>query len=244
MKRGIYRLAGHTVEIRSVYGNVHDMCRDYAVLAAPELVVETTPGDIERERGGVDELFSDGYLETLAVYRKLAHALLEQNILLFHASAVAVDGAAYLFTAVSGTGKSTHAALWRKLLGARAVMVNDDKPLLHVAADHVEVYGTPWSGKHALHTNIHVPVRAICLLHRAAENTIEPITPYAALPMLLQQSYRPAEQMALLKTLALVEHMGETVRLYSLGCNMELDAARLAYETMTNEKSSKGLPLC
>ena len=60
VKRGIYRLAGHTVEIRSLYGNVHAMCLDYAVLAAPELVVETTSGDIERERGSVDELFSDG----------------------------------------------------------------------------------------------------------------------------------------------------------------------------------------
>jgi serine kinase of HPr protein (carbohydrate metabolism regulator) len=51
---------------------------------------------------------------------------------LFHGSAIAVDGVGYLFTAKSGTGKSTHARLWRELLGARAVMVNDDKPLLRV----------------------------------------------------------------------------------------------------------------
>ena len=89
--------------------------------------------------------------------------------------------------------------------------------------------------RQALHTNTHVPVRAICLLHRAAQNAIEPITPYAALPMLLQQTYRPTEQAALLRVLQLIERLGETVRLYSMGCNMELDAARLAYETMRME---------
>lgn len=232
MRRGVYRLAEHTVELRTLYANVHNMCRDYASDAPPQLVIETSPEDIAFERERSPEPYPDGYLETLAVYRRLAHALLEDDVLLFHASAVAVDGEGYLFTAVSGTGKSTHARLWRELLGDRAVMVNDDKPLLHVAPEGVTVYGTPWSGKHALHTNIHVPVRAVCLLHRAAENTIEPVTPYAALPMLLQQTYRPTEQTALLRVLRLVERLGESVRLYSLGCNMEPEAARLAYETM------------
>ena len=235
MRRGVYRLADHTVELRTIHGNVHAMCRDYACGDAPELCIETTPEDVAFERARSPEPYPDAYLETLAVYRRLAHALLEHDVLLFHASAVAVDGEAYLFTAVSGTGKSTHARLWRELLGERAVMVNDDKPLLHVRPERVEVYGTPWSGKHALHTNTHVPVRAICLLRRAAENTIEPITPYAALPMLLQQTYRPTEQAALLRVLQLVERLGETVRLYSMGCNMESEAARLAYETMRAE---------
>ena len=233
VKRGCYRLADHTVEFRTLYGKIHAMCRDYATDTAPQLIIETTPEDIAFERERSTDPYADAYLETLAVYRKLAHALLWDDVLLFHASAVAVDGEAYLFTAVSGTGKSTHARLWRELLGERAVMVNDDKPLLHVLPERVEVYGTPWSGKHALHTNMHVPVRAICLLRRAEENVIEPITPYAALPMLLQQTYRPTEQTALLRTLRLVERLGETVRLFSMGCNMETDAASLAYETMS-----------
>ncbi len=60
-------------------------------------------------------------------YRKLAESLLEYGVLLFHGSSVAVDGFGYIFAAQSGTGKSTHARLWRELLGERAVMVNDDK---------------------------------------------------------------------------------------------------------------------
>lgn len=234
MRRGIYRLGGHTVEFRTQYPNVHAMCRAFAADAEPECVIETTAAEIEAERARTQEPYPDAYLETLAAYRLLAHALLDADIVVFHASAVAVDGEGYLFTAPSGTGKSTHARLWRELLGARAVMVNDDKPLLHIAAQGVTVYGTPWSGKHALHTDLSVPVRAICLLHQAAENTIRPITPYEALPMLLQQTYRQSEQAALLKTLRLVERLGERVRLYAMGCNLEPEAARLAYETMKN----------
>lgn len=235
MTSGVYRLGGHAVELRTQYKAVHRMCRDYAADAEPEYTIETTPADIEAERARSSEPCPDAYLETLAVYRALAHALLEQDILVFHASAVAVDGAAYLFTAPSGTGKSTHARLWRELLGARAVMINDDKPLLHVTEQGVTVFGTPWSGKSTLHTNLSVPVRAVCLLHQAAENSIRAITPDAALPTLLQQTYRQTEQAALLRTLQLVELLGERVRLYAMGCNTDPDAARLAYETMKSE---------
>ena len=212
---------------------VHTMSRNYTSSDPAELIIEIEQADIDFEREKCEETYSDAYLETLAVYRKLAHALLPEDILLFHASAVAVDGFGYLFTAVSGTGKSTHAGLWRQLFGSRAVMVNDDKPLLKIEEKRVTAFGTPWSGKHALDTNTSVPVRAICILRRAEHNSIREITPYEALPMLLQQSYRPTDQKELMQTLHLVERMSEQVGLYALSCNMDVEAARLAYETMS-----------
>ena len=60
--------------------------------------------------------YSDIYLETMAVYRKIEDKLLDYDTILFHGSAVAVDGVGYLFTAKSGTGKSTHTRLWREML--------------------------------------------------------------------------------------------------------------------------------
>ena len=233
MINGTYRFAGKTVEIRSMHRLVHTMSRNYTSPHPAELVIEITPTDIDFERKKSEGPCSDAYLETLAVYRKLAHALLPEDVLLFHASAVAVDGFGYLFTAVSGTGKSTHAGLWRQLFGSRAVMVNDDKPLLKIEEKRVTAFGTPWSGKHALDTNTSVPVRAICILRRAEHNSIREITPYEALPMLLQQSYRPTDQKELVQTLHLVERMSEQAELYELSCNMDVEAARLAYETMS-----------
>ena len=158
----------------------------------------------------------------------------EYDTFLFHGSAVAADGAAYIFTAKSGTGKSTHAALWREMLGERAVMVNDDKPLLRVHLDGTAtVYGTPWDGKHHLSHNA-VPVRAICILERAHENRIRRITKAEALPMLIQQAYRPADPAALQKTLMLLDRLN--VKLFRLGCNMDLSAARLSYNAMKEEQ--------
>ena len=88
------------------------------------------------------------------------------DTILFHGSAVAVDGIGYLFTAKSGTGKSTHTRLWRELFGERAVMLNDDKPLIKVSENGIIVYGTPWDGKHRLSTNTFVPLKGICFMSK------------------------------------------------------------------------------
>ena len=157
--------------------------------------------------------------------------MLDFNTVLFHGSVVAVDGVGYLFTAKSGTGKSTHTRLWREYFGNRAVMVNDDKPLLHIA-DTVTAYGTPYNGKHRLGTNTSVPLKAICILTRAEDNHIEAITREQAYTMLLQQVYRPADMLKMTKTLELVDRLADSVKLYRLGCNMDISAAKIAYEGM------------
>ena len=238
-----YRFADRVIEIRSLHAEVHELCRYYRTEAAPELEVATTPEDIAFERqksareaaleGRAPGAWTDGYLETLAVYRRIAERMPDYDTVLFHGSAIAVDGAAYLFTAKSGTGKSTHTRLWRELLGDRAMMVNDDKPLIRIGADGATVYGTPWDGKHHLSANIAVPLQAICILERAEENRIREITKPEALPMLIQQAYRPADPAALMKTLALLDRLD--VKLYRLGCNMDIGAAALSYHTMKGQ---------
>jgi len=240
--RGVYRLAGLDIQIESVCETVHQLCKEYRSGGIPCFAVRTAEQDIscerakaalEDEKEGRERVpWPDDYLETLAVYRKIAEKLPEHNTVLFHGSCVAVDGAGYLFTAKSGTGKSTHTRLWRELLGNRAVMVNDDKPLIRVSADGAVVYGTPWDGKHRLSRNIAVPLKALCILTRAAENHIEPITAAEAYPMLLQQVYRPADPAALTKTLELIDRLAARVKLYRLGCNMQPEAAELSYNTM------------
>ncbi len=232
MFHGTYRFAEVTVQIDSLYPLIHDMSRDYSCGGSPDIIAAVTQADIdhERVRSSISGC-SDAYLETLAVYRKIAEKMPAFDVLLYHASAVAVDGAAYLFAAPSGTGKSTHARLWRELLGSRAVMVNDDKPLIRVQSDGTAiVYGTPWNGKHHLSSNIAVPIKAVCLLERSPDNHIRQISRWDALLILVQQAYRPAQPEAMEKTLALICRMQADY--YALGCNMDLSAAELAYSTM------------
>ncbi len=238
MEKHVYRFAGHTVEICSLYPKIHTICSEYRTEQNPELFLSISQRDIDDERrrsekrelGGYSH---DAYLETLAVYRKLAESLIEYDILLFHGSALAVDGACYLFAAQSGMGKSTHARLWRELLGGQVVMVNDDKPLLAISDSGVTVWGTPWDGKHRLSSNISAPLRAICLLERGEENSMEVITAKEAWPMLWRQSYRPTEPEKLKRVLAMTDILSKQARLYRLRCTPDIQAARIAYETMS-----------
>ncbi len=241
------KLAGQVIQLRPLHPYLRRYCQGYLAQGEPAFSVALSQADIdfEREKSAREDAlegiptrrFSDGYLETLAAYRKIALRLLEEDVLLFHGSALAMDGAGYLFTAKSGTGKSTHARLWRERFGDRVVMINDDKPLLQVTNRGVRVWGSPWDGKHRLSTNTSAPLKALCVLSRGADNRIAPITAREAYPTLLQQVYRPPDPAAMEKTLALVDALGASVELYALACNMEPQAALTAWEGMRGERT-------
>ena len=231
-----YRIADCNIGISSLYPRVHALCREYRTDEAPDFTVSVTQADLDaerlRDRQEAGGSWSDSYLEELVVYRKIAEKMPAYDSFLMHASAVAVDGEAFLFTAPSGTGKSTHARLWRELLGGRAVMINDDKPLLRIADGKARVYGSPWNGKHRLGTNTSAPVRAVCFLERSQENRIRKLSPAEIYPALLAQTYRPENAEALVRTLDLLNRLLQCVRFYRLGCNISPDAAALSYQTM------------
>lgn len=244
MFEGKYILADMCVAIRSLYEEVQRMCADYRAPQdrEPDFLVQTSEQEIEAERAQSEETrieeglppyeFEAPYLETLAVYRKIATEAVSRGRLLMHGSVIAVDGRAYMFTARSGTGKSTHVRLWRQLFGERAVMINDDKPLLKVTEQETRIYGTPWDGKHRLSTNTSAPLQAICILTRAAENTIREIKPAEAVNMLIMQTFRPEDSTLLLSTFDLLDRMARNVRFYLLGCNMDPEAAVVSSQAM------------
>lgn len=239
MKISIYTFAETATEIVSIYEDVHRRCEAYRCGTFPQLSVQTTPKDIACARQALTAIdpiagrrSTDGYLEFCAILPLLAEKMIRWDILLFHASAVAMDGEAYLFAAKSGTGKSTHARYWREYFGERVVMINDDKPFLRVADGNVTAYGSPWCGKHGLHTNIAVPVKAICLLERSDENFITPLTAREAFPTLYRQTCQMENREGKLKELTLLDQLAKSVRLYRLGVNMSPEAARVAYEGM------------
>lgn len=236
------KIADKVIAVSALHGYIAVYCKDYISDDTPDFTVQITQSDIdfERAKSAAEDrkedipvrYFTDEYLETLAVYRKIADKMIDYDTILFHGSVIAVDGIGYLFTAKSGTGKSTHTRLWRELFGERAVMVNDDKPLIKVSENGIMVYGTPWDGKHRLSTNISVPLKAVCVLERSEGNHIEKVTADSVYNMLVQQVYRPQSPQKLLKTLQLIDILSENAGLYRLGCNMDISAAELAYKAM------------
>ena len=232
------KLAGTPMRIHALYERSEAYCREYLTDEEPELDIAITQELIDAERvhsGDSGSSFGDPYLERLAIYRQIAEKLVERDILLFHGSAISVDGEVYIFTARSGTGKSTHARLWREVLpelGHEVVMVNDDKPLLGFREDGIWVYGTPWNGKHCLGANIAAPLKAICRICRGETNSIRQMTRMERLPVLLSQTYRPQGKDGIRRSLALLGRLTQEVQMYELHCNMNPEAALVSYNGM------------
>lgn len=232
--KNIYRIADITISIESLYQDIHDYCADYRTEGIPDIEVITSQADIDFERSRLPENTPshDERLEMLAVHRKIAERLPSFSTMLIHGSVLAVDGQAFMFTAPSGTGKSTHARLWRELLGERVIMVNDDKPFLRITNGHAQIFGTPWNGKHRLGTNISFPLKAICIIERSEQNHIDRITMSDAYPYILLQTYRPIDNAMFAKTMGLLDGLAGAVEFYRLGWNMDIQAAELAYNAM------------
>lgn len=232
-------LAGITVKIHSQYDEVYKLCKNYLCETEPDIEVAVTEADIlfEREKTADEQtVYQNSYLETLAVYRKICEAMLDFHAFLMHGAVVANGQDAYMFTAKSGTGKTTHINLWLEQM-KEAYIVNGDKPLIRITNEEAVACGTPWCGKEQLETNCMVPLRAIVFMERGEKNVMDEISYSEAFPLLLQQTYQPNEDESMKKTLMLMSKMKGKVRFYRyIFDNMKEDALSVSYGTLTGSK--------
>ena len=236
------KLAGIPMEIHTLYGSL-PFSGEYETDEAPLLSVRITERDIaDEQKKSIAEcvyegipypFYSPAQLENTAIYRKIAAKLPEYDAFVFHGSAVAVGEKAYLFTARSGTGKTTHTRLWLKNIEGSYV-VNGDKPILRFMDGKPRVCGTPWMGKEGYGCGKNVPLSAVCLLNRGKENRIEKVDFRKIYPRLIAQTYRPTDAAAAAKTVKLLERLGQCVPIYELSCNMEDEAAITAFRGMAD----------
>lgn len=229
-------IANKVIEISSIYKWSYNYCKNYLSEKNPNFKIMITDDDIvfERQRSKIE--CSDEYLESLAIQRKIAEKMPEYNIILFHGSIIAVDNKGYLFTAPSGTGKSTHTALWKQHFGKRAEIINDDKPFIEITDNDIFIYGTPWCGKHNLNKNKKVSLRGICILSQDNKNWIEKIDKKTSYVELYKQVYhilRSTENT--IKTLKLFDKL-LNIPVYKMGCTISEEAVLIAYNKMKEGK--------
>lgn len=229
------KLADKTIQIESQYPELKSFFKDYIIEdTTTDLSVSWTRDEILFEQARSEEKeFSFAYLETLAALRKIAEILPQYQRFLIHGASITFDDSAYLFTAPSGTGKSTHIRLWRKHLGERVNIVNGDKPFVSMQHSHPRIYGTPWAGKENWQRNCCAPLKGICFLQRATCNSIRRLEPSECLPMLFKQVHLPANPVAAGLTLELIDQLINTVPLYLLECDISEEAVRCSFEAMT-----------
>lgn len=154
-----------------------------------------------------------------------AFASMDKQTLLFHASVVACDNKAYLFLAKSGTGKSTHSALWLKHVPG-CELVNDDNPVVGIREGEVMVYGSPWSGKTPCYRNVKVPVKGMVNISRSTENNIARLGVVQAFASLLPSCSGVKWDVHLYRAQSdSLSAIISRVPIYQLGCTPNREAA-------------------
>lgn len=155
----------------------------------------------------------------------LETVMLQHNAFLLHAAFISADGQGIVFTAPSGTGKSTQAALWEKYRGAD--ILNGDRVGLRKHKDGWRGYGLPYAGTSGIYRAESAPVRAIILLSQAKENRVYPVSGAQALrfmyPELTVHRWEPE---FVDRALSLFNELCTDVPIYRLECTPDENAIR------------------
>lgn len=101
------------------------------------------------------------------------HHIVQHGGFLLHASFIRWKDRAVLFTAPSGTGKSTQADLWCRLRGAE--LINGDRTAVMVRPEGITAYGIPFCGTSGVCKNAALPVAAIVYLSQAPQSVVTPL---------------------------------------------------------------------
>ncbi len=232
MKKTDIMLADLKISIEHKYDYMTSFCKKYLTqFDAPNILAISNDEATKKEKELVPAAAIE-VCESLCIYREIAEQIPNFNCFVFHGAAIEYDGNAYIFTAPSGTGKTTHISLWKKNLGDKVDIINGDKPIVKIGGD-ITVYGTPWAGKEGLHRNAYAPLKTICILKQGKTNNIVRLNATEAINHLMRQVYMPQCTVALSKTLELLGAMIEKTPVYILECDISNQAFKVAFENLT-----------
>ena len=175
-------------------------------------------------------------LENFAFSNVFNRAAIKYGVMLVHSSALIYDGGAYLFSADSGVGKSTHTKLWLKAFGDKVHIMNDDKPVVRLYDDHAQAYGTPFDGGSGIALNENYPLKAIIFVKRGEKNSVRIPDSKEIIQKLYFQTARMVDRKNAEKMLVNIENILHLTKFYVLTCNMDVSAANVAYDSIVRQK--------
>lgn len=235
----LYKIADYQIQYIPQFSLLHKKMHQYEsniITSNADMILDVNSSSYEKWKKQHLEL-SDELAEYVYVGAIFNTKILDLNGIMIHSSAVEVDGKAYLFSASCGTGKSTHTKQWQKYFGTeKAIIINDDKPVLRRMEDGWYVYGTPFSGKTDENVNKKVKLQGICMLERG-DNSIRRINPKEAIPLILEQTIRPKKNVErLVKMTDILNQLLSEIPFYRMQCDISEEAVKMAYEKMKEER--------
>ncbi len=231
-------LADLVIQIKHKYGYIRKHGKDYIYEGdrPVDIYIEITQEDIENERKMADGNFFDNYLEYICAYRKIANEIIKFDAFVMHGTVISVEDRGIIFTALSGTGKTTHMLYWQELLGDKLTVINGDKPIIRFFDGVPYAFGTPWAGKESFHTNARVELKDICLIERADINEVVPLTGFQVVSVFVKQIYKPSNPDLINKTFDLANNLLSNCNLRKIRCIKDISAAKTAYSTIFNKQ--------
>lgn len=234
----IYKITDLIVEIPAT-GGLATRCGGYICNSSENADIRISEDEYKVENWPTLSESDAIYLESgFQFYRKL----LPHGGIMLHASAVAVEDRAYLFSGPCTVGKSTHTKLWQSNFGEQACVFNDDKPAIRKMDDVWYAYGTPWCGKDGINENKKVPLAGICFLKQGTENSIRRLSKIEAVGRIMSQTnhrFKSTEGLDML--LKIVDQLVREIPVYELTNKPEPEAAKLSFETMRRGAEEAGL---
>lgn len=234
----VYRIAEINILINPIYDYTKRLIEPFITERADyEFDASASNEEIKRQMEKEQNPVSPALYEGSVILTKICKKVLESyDGMFFHSSCLRLDGEGYLFTARSGTGKSTHTAFWRELFGDRVTMINDDKPIIRKIDGRFYVCSTPWMGKSNIGTNLIAPIKAVYVLCRDGQNSCEPVSPAAVFRELLEATLIPDKKENTARLLELFDELFSSVKLFRLRCRPDIEAAKTAYAAANSEE--------
>lgn len=232
----IYDIAGFRVQLNNKYPFTEKFCQKYLSedqASPPDVVASVSDAEFAAEKEQSPG-FSDGYIENICLYRSLCLQMPQYARMLLHASILQYGDNAYAFLGRSGIGKSTHTKLWLKYIPETFVL-NGDKPILEEKDDCFIAYGTPWQGKEGWGSKGQAPLKALCFLEQAKENSIRKLTPAETASRLFLQILIPNQEDAAVATLDLADHLIAKTPAYLLKCDISEEAVKTSFSCITGQ---------
>lgn len=232
-------IGGITVGIDNKYDYVKLLAADYLTDAPALFTVRATEKEIAEERARSEVNTTDAYFESIVAYRNIAETLPTMDAFVFHGSVIKYGDKAYIITAKSGVGKTTHTRLWLSEFSDACYVLNGDKPVVRYKDGAFFVCGTPWRGKEMYGVYETAPLGGIAFLERGVENKSYEISTADALSKLILQVYKPKNKLAVIKTISLMDRLLNEVPLVRLECNMNPEAAHVARAALVDSLFSE-----
>lgn len=235
------KIADLTIRISPVYPLSEKLCKDYIEKPSenPDISVYVTKELLQAEFEKAQEPTPPEYAEFLYIYRTIAEKLPEFGAFVFHGAAISYKNRGYLFTAPSGTGKTTHICLWRTYIGRSVDIINGDKPIIKVTDDGIFVCSTPWAGKEGWQKNRILPLSCVTFLERSENPFILQMKARDCLKKIMNQVYMPKNAQSLGHTLELIDRILAYIPVYHLGCDISEKSVKVAFEGLTKEEYKK-----